>query len=240
MELNDSVVQNSNEKDNWKAVCEYISGTDLIQFGTYYSYIINSDIKHVMFTLSRYKFASKLLMYKEDVKLLELGCQEALGALLFQQNIRLSRYVGVDLDERAIEWNLKNLPKELEFLCSDFFNCPLLGNRNFNAVVSLDVIEHIPKEMENKYCEVITSSMSKDGVAVVGTPSIMLSPYASEGSRIAHINLYDQKRLYDLLSKYFHNVFIFNMNDEVVNTGFAPMSCYIFAVCCNQRQENAR
>jgi len=52
---------------------------------------------------------------------------------------------------------------------------------------------------------------------------------------MGHINLYDQKRLYMLMSKFFHNVFIFHMNDEVVHTGFAPMTCYIFALCCNKR-----
>jgi cyclopropane fatty-acyl-phospholipid synthase-like methyltransferase len=225
----------SSEEENWDAVSDYISKTDLVQLGSYYSYIINSDIKHVMFTLSRYKFASKLFAYKENVKLLELGCQEALGALVFMQNVKLSRYVGVDLDQRAIEWNQKHLPHEFEFICSNFFKCPIIGNGDFNAVVSLDVIEHIPASMEDQYCRLLIDSMSDDGVAVVGTPSIMMSPYASEGSKIAHINLYDQKRLYELMSKYFSNVFIFNMNDEIVNTGFDPMSCYIFAVCCNQR-----
>ncbi|MBQ8692884.1 MAG: hypothetical protein IJ520_07040, partial [Synergistaceae bacterium] len=68
-----------------------------------------------------------------------------------------------------------------------------------------------------------------------GTPNITLSPYACEASKAGHINLYDQKRLYKLCSKYFDNVFIFNMNDEVVNTGFAPMACYMFAVCAGKK-----
>ena len=89
--------------------------------------------------------------------------------------------------------------------------------------------------MEDAYCNLLATSLKQDGVAIVGTPSIMMSPYASEGSRIGHINMYDQKRLYELFSKYFQNVFIFNMNDELVNTGFAPMACYIFALCCNKR-----
>ncbi len=223
------------DSDNWNAVCENISNTDLVQLGTYYSHAINQDIKHLAFTLSRYKFVSKLLMYKEKVNLLELGCQEALGALMFKQNMMLNQYVGIDLDNRAIEWNNLHLSEEFKFVCSNFFSCTETGHENFDAVVSLDVIEHISPEMEEKYCEIIKSSLVMDGVAIVGTPNIMLSPYASHESKMAHINLYDQKRLYSLMSKYFHNVFIFNMNDEVVNTGFAPMSCYIFALCCNKK-----
>lgn len=224
-----------NDEKNWDKVLEVISQSNLLQLGTYYSNMINADIKHLAFTLSRYKFASKLLMYREKVNLLELGCQEALGALLLMQNICLSRYMGIDLDEKAITWNRKFLPKELEFICANFFDCMELGKENYDAIVSFDVIEHISSEMEDRYCEVISTSLKQDGVVIVGTPSVMMSPYACEASRIGHINLYDQKRLFGLMNKYFHNVFIFNMNDEVVNMGFAPMSCYIFAVCCNKK-----
>ena len=62
-----------------------------------------------------------------------------------------------------------------------------------------------------------------------------MSPYAGPESRAGHINLYDQDRLYDLLDDFFENVFLFGMNDEVVHTGFAPMCCYIFAVCAGKR-----
>lgn len=112
--------------------------------------------------------------------------------------------------------------------------CVCGGGAEFDAVVSLDVIEHILPTMENKYCEVICTNLKKDGIAIIGTPNIGMNAYASAASRKAHINLYDQKRLYELMSRYFSNVFIFNMNDEVVNMGFNPMSCYVFALCCNK------
>lgn len=230
-----NTVRRDMDDRNWSKVTDFYRETELLQLGPYYSATILMDIKHVAFTLSRYKFVSKLLMYKENVDLLELGCQEALGAIMFKQNMNLNRYVGIDLDEEAIKWNKKNLPAEFEFINGNFFECAQLGNGQFDAAVSLDVIEHISADMENQYCEVISSSLKRDGIAVVGTPNIALSPYASEPSRIGHINLYDQERLYKLMEKYFNNVFIFNMNDEVVNTGFAPMSCYIFAVCCNKK-----
>lgn len=235
MEENRSAASKGKDEKNWSAVTDCIAEIELLQLGRYYTHMVHSDIKHLMFTLSRYKFASKLLMYRENVNLLELGCQEALGAVLFKQNMNLKQYVGIDLDDKAIEWNQKYLPKDFRFICANLFDCAQLKGKNFDAVVSLDVIEHIAPEMENKYCEVIRDSLTSDGVAVVGTPSIMLSPYASEGSRIGHINLYDQKRLYELMNRYFYNVFIFNMNDEVVNTGFAPMACYMFAICCNKK-----
>lgn len=233
-ERNMIVNQDSDEK-NWSSVKALTSETDLLQLGSYSSYTIQSDIKHLAFTLSRYKFVSKMLNYKKKVDILELGCNEALGALLFQQNIELNQYVGIDLDKDAINWNKKNLPNEFKFICSNFFNCEEIKEMNFDAVVSLDVIEHISPVKEEEYCCLIVECLKSDGVAIIGTPNIAMSPYASEGGRLTHINLYDQKRLYEAMNKYFHNVFIFNMNDEVVNTSFAPMSCYIFALCCNKK-----
>mgnify|MGYP007028595943 CR=1 FL=1 len=31
--------------------------------------------------------------------------------------------------------------------------------------------------------------------------------------------------------RFFDNVFLFSMNDEVVHTGFTPMAHYLFALC---------
>ncbi len=107
--------------EEWDKVLDCLKVDSLLKLGTYYTNMICSDVKHLAFTFSRYKFASKLLMYKENVELLELGCQEALGALMFEQNINLKTYTGVDFDKRAIEWNRENLSPDMEFICSDFF-----------------------------------------------------------------------------------------------------------------------
>ncbi|MEG1742347.1 MAG: class I SAM-dependent methyltransferase, partial [Acetivibrio sp.] len=162
----------------------------------------------------------------------ELGCQEGLGSLFFQQNCNLERYLGIDMDEEAIIWSKENLNEKLEFM-KDNFLISKAQYGTFDAVVSLDVIEHI--EDEKRYFEVIVDNLKEEGIAIIGTPNEKLSPYASEGSKIAHINLYTQERLYETAIKYFENVFIFNMNDEVVNMGFDPMSCYIFALCCGKK-----
>lgn len=152
---------------------------------------------------------------------------------MFQQNLDLSEYVGIDLDGDAINWNKENLPDGLRFVEGDFFECGNISGETFDAVVSLDVIEHINQKKEHEFCRVMIEHMKEDGVAVIGTPNIVMQPFAREVVQKVHINLYDQERLYELMNQYFRNVFIFNMTDEVVHTGFNPMSCYIFAVCCN-------
>ena len=62
-------------------------------------------------------------------------------------------------------------------------------------------------------------------------PSLESQIYASEGSKIGHVNCQSGDVLKNNLKKYFHNVFIFSMSDEVVHTGFTPMAHYLLALC---------
>ena len=105
-----------------------------------------------------------------------------------------------------------------------------------DAVVSLDVIEHNPVEREDEYFMTNCKNQKRDGVAIIGTPNVTMVPYSSPWNKIAHINNYSQTRLYEAMSKYFENVFIFGMNDEVLHTGMYPMASYIMAMGCGVRE----
>ena len=228
---------NNIDRENWENVKEIIRNENNpdLEFGAYLKHMVYAYFKHMIFTLSSYKFVSKLLMYRKNLTICELGCNEAWGALMLQQNTDMEKYLGIDLDTDAIAYNKRVFRSDkFDFLEANFFEMKI--NERFDAVISLDVIEHINPEMEHDYCQVIVKHLNTDGVAVVGTPNITMSPYASKESKIGHINLYDQKRLANLMQNYFENVFIFGMNDEVVHTGFAPMSCYIFAVCTGKKE----
>lgn len=222
------------EDQNWKAaknvVKSNVRGGDI---GYYTDGEMAVDIKHFMFRLARYKYVAKLMQFEKQVNVLELGCNEAWGALMLQQNIDLSSYLGVDFDDDTIEWNKKNLPSDFSFVCDDFFSYAKQINRKYDLVFALDVIEHIPREKEGEFCGLFAKTLSERGTAIIGTPHINMMPYASETSKAGHINMYDQKRLFQVCKEYFHNVYIFNMNDEIVHTGMNAMACYFFAVCSN-------
>ncbi len=203
-----------------------------LQLGPYYSAHFLKDPLHMAFTLSRYKFAARMIGFQERKKsVLELGCHEGIGTLLLAQEA--SSAVGVDFDREAIDWASAHLQKpDLRFIADDF-----LGKSYgaFDAVVSLDVIEHIDSKREDAFLETVRRNLAEDGFAVVGTPNVAASQYSSEQSRIGHINLYDHVRLRALFLKGFHNVFLFGMNDEVVHTGFPPMCHYLMILACHKR-----
>jgi len=100
----------------------------------------------------------------------------------------------------------------------------------FDAIFSLDVIEHIPETTEKMFLDNICASLSPQAVCILGTPNITANEYASPASKAGHINLKSAETLHTLLSSRFHNVFNFSMNDEVIHTGYSPMAHYLFAV----------
>jgi hypothetical protein len=66
-------------------------------------------------------------------------------------------------------------------------------------------------------------------------PSAESQSYAAPQSKLGHVNCKSGKDFKSLMERYFHNVFLFSMNDEVVHTGFYPMAHYLFAMCCGRR-----
>lgn len=233
--------------DNWQKVKEFIETdmnaqgggvetTNSLKFilGEYFSYAVKTDIKHMMFTFSRYKFAAKMIENRENCSILELGCNEGLGTLFFKQIVKSTKkIVGVDLDSEAINWSKKYIEDNTIHFIEDNFINKKYGN--FDVIVSLDVIEHIDKSRESDFVNTIDINLDKNGIAIIGTPSKFQNQYASQASKIAHINLYDQRSLYRLLSSKFTNVFIFGMNDELIHTGLYPMCSYIIALCCGKK-----
>ena len=151
------------------------------------------------------------------------------------QDCDCEKVIGVDFDEEAVEWANSNIAcGGLGFICQNFMGVDVYPQGG-DFVVSLDVIEHIPIEQEDAYFQTVCKNLKREGVAIIGTPNVTMYPYASPWNKAAHINNYDQKRLYDSMHKYFENVFIFGMNDEVLHTGMYPMASYIMAMGCGKK-----
>jgi 2-polyprenyl-3-methyl-5-hydroxy-6-metoxy-1,4-benzoquinol methylase len=218
----------SQEKALWSKVTSML-GQGRKVLGRHWSYNLLSDPKRLAFVLSRYKFAAKMIGRQKRV--LELGCSEGIGTPILAEFG--SHYTGVDMDASAIATANENWHNDKwRFIEADF-----LGHDYgmFDAIVSLDVIEHIHREYEPLFFGTVARNLGDDGVCLVGTPNVTSAAYASVGSQRGHVNLYDAPRLAAAMETVFHNVFVFGLNDEIVHTGYAPMTHYLMVMGCNKR-----
>ena len=191
----------------------------------------NQDPRRTLFTLARYKFVAKMLSGRKNV--LEVGCADAFGTRLVQQEV--GHVTAVDFDPVFIEdaRSRRNPYWPLGLAVHDMLDAPVEGN--FDAVYCLDVLEHIAPECEARFMRNMLAPLESNGVAIIGLPSLESQAYASPQSKEGHVNCKSGGALKALLLEHFQNVFVFSMNDEVVHTGYYPMAHYLLALCCGRR-----
>ena len=191
----------------------------------------HEDPKRLVFTLSRYKFVAKMLSGKNRVA--EIGCGDGFCARIVKQEVGqltitdydsyfIKRFEDIASEEwpiSAVEHNILEGPLE----------------QKFDAIYSLDVMEHIHSENEHIFIKNIIDSVRNSGVIIIGMPSLESQKYASSGSKDGHVNCKSGKNLKSIMEKYFDNVFLFSMNDEVVHTGFEKMAHYLIVVCTSKK-----
>lgn len=180
--------------------------------------------------LARYRAAAALIGDAQAVA--ELGCGEGIGAGILAKGRHL--YVGYDNDldamrsagdmyaNEAIRFDYANI------LWLDKDTADPLGGWA-GAAVLLDVIEHIPANMESRLMDGIIFKLTPDGVCVVGTPNAAFDHLASPQSKAGHVNLYTHARLHALMSRYFKVVVMAGMQDTSVHFGHPDARHYILA-----------
>ncbi|MEW6102619.1 MAG: methyltransferase domain-containing protein [bacterium] len=204
-----------------------------LEVGKYFSYQILHNTRHLLFTLSRYKFTARMLARKPKLSVLELGCSEGLGSLILAEEAL--NVTAIDFDESCIQWAQSHLEdKNIKFLADDFLSKKY---GEFDAVISLDVIEHIAPENTDLFISTICSNLKPNGFCVIGTPNKTAAQYSSCESQKGHCNLFLAEELRETFSLSFENVFLFGMNDEVIHTGFEPMCHYLFVLACSLKEE---
>lgn len=207
---------------------EELARSGRASFGLMSSYTWNTDPKRLLFVLSRYKFAARILSGKHNV--LEVGCGDGFCARIVKQHVEKLTLTDVDpvliQDARRVQSDKYPVICESHNFCEGRWS----QGRTFDGVYLLDVLEHVERADEGIFLANIAASMTTNGVIVVGMPSSESQLYASEGSRAGHVNCKTQEELRAAMETVCSNVFMFSMNDELVHTGYARMANYIFAV----------
>ena len=211
--------------ETWKSVKSNIEHYST-SLGPYFAHQALESPRHLLFTYSRYKFARSMLPVTGGSRVLELGCNEGLCSLMLME--RASHLTAVDFDSQAVAHAQAHIEHDdIDFICRDFLG-ETLGC--YDAVISLDVIEHIAPEKEALFFDTIDQNLERDGICLIGTPNATAAAHASRESQLGHVNLFTAERLEAAMQERFRNVFMFGMNDEVLHTGFFPMCHYLFAL----------
>jgi len=191
----------------------------------------NQDPKRTLFTLARYKFVARMLSGRKHV--LEVGCADAFGTRIVQQSV--GKVSATDFDPLFIADVKERMNPHwpLDAFVHDMLAGPVPGS--FDAVYALDVLEHITEQEEDCFISNMIASLTPTGVAIVGMPSLESQSYASPQSKAGHVNCKSGEVLKRTMERYFHTVFVFSMNDEVVHTGYHAMAHYHLVLCCGKR-----
>jgi 2-polyprenyl-3-methyl-5-hydroxy-6-metoxy-1,4-benzoquinol methylase len=192
------------------------------------------DPRRLTFTFSRYKFVSRILDGRKNV--LEVGCGDAFASRIVLQAVdalSVTDFDAVFLDDirarQLSRWHYKTIFQH------DFLGTEPLPEK-YDGMYALDVLEHISSGQEDQFLRHIVQGLDEHGVLIIGMPSLESQNYASAISKQGHVNCQSLPQLKETMERYFHTVFMFCMNDEVVHTGFHKMAHYLFAVCCEKRK----
>lgn len=223
-------------KDRYQEGTDQQFETQELRLGPWTSYSLLNDPMHMCFVLSRYKFCAKMLEGKQTV--MEVGGGDGFGLPLIAQSAE--RVYVVDWDQRLLDGNARRLAhlKNVTYLHVDLNKAS--PELQVDAACMIDVIEHLEPACEEKFMKNIVRCLKADGVLITGTPNVTATQYASPRSQVQHINLKSVKTLRELTERYFANVFMFGMNDEVLHTGYAPMCHYIWSIGVGVRSQHGR
>jgi SAM-dependent methyltransferase len=196
---------------------------DGVTLSAEYAEFVTSNLLHLLIRLARYKFVARML--KKTDRVLEVGCGSGLGATFLSQHC--AHVTGIDVKTGEIE-DARRLSRRsnVEFKVADLFKAADLGL--YDAVVNLDVIEHMPPNEGRKLVKAMAGHLQPTGMLILGSPSVYSWKYQSPFSQASHVHCYDQAELVALVDEFFSRTLPFSMNDEIVHTGHPKMAWYYF------------
>jgi SAM-dependent methyltransferase len=192
--------------------------------------VSEDDPGHLFLTLCRYRFVAKALSGFNRV--LQVGWSDAFAAALVQQEV--GHLTAIDFDQRrADDLPDRMSPKRaLEYRRHDLVAGPVPGS--FDAGYALDFVGHIPAAQEEVLVRNTVRSLTPEGILILGSPS----PESQASGPLPHTGQPGKsgKALRALAGRFFHNVLLFSMIDEVFYAGLISGAKYFIAIGSTRRE----
>lgn len=197
-----------------------------IHLGEMHDHSFRTDPKHLGFVLRRYHFVARMLRGHRAV--LEVGCGDCTGAPIVKSAVQ--ELEGCDI----VDYLLRDVIRRHKH---DMLSGPLFHNvgSTWSAIYALDVLEHVPPDLEDVFFANINASLDPNGAVIIGAPSLESQPYASELSRLHHVNCKTGAEFLETLQRHYHNVFLLGLNDYALHDGFDQFCHYRLALCTGKK-----
>lgn len=203
----------------------------IYQLGSMVNDSFHHDPRRLSFTSSRYKFVAKMLSGCRDV--VEVGCADGFMSRIVLQEVDKLDLTDFDITfvEEALEFYSNH--HQVSVYQHDLISKPL--PKSYQAAFALDVLEHISPRDEVQFMRNLALSLHNEAICIIGMPSLESQKFASDISKAGHVNCKSGNQLKEFMNQFFEYTFLFSMNDEVVHTGFLPMSQYLIAVSAHPK-----
>jgi len=181
------------------------------------------DAGSLLAHLARYIFVARQLRGHES--LIEVGAGTGYGAMTLSKSIK--RTVGFDpyVDSKILNENWGS--EKLSFVDS------IIGLADFDVIVSLEVIEHMPRNEADGFLESLKSLGHAKSKWFISTPRVLPENERTENRKRAHPFEYTVQEFRNVLEDHFTHVHLFSQNDGVISSQNSKMAWNFVAICTN-------
>lgn len=181
------------------------------------------DAGSLLAHLARYMFVARQLRGAES--LIEVGAGTGYGAMTLSKVAQ--RTVGFDpyVDSTALNENWGS--EKLNFVDS------IQDLKDFDVIVSLEVIEHMPRNEADAFLELLKSLGHAKSRWFISTPRVLPDNERTENRKRAHPFEYTFAEFRQVLEDHFTHVHLFSQNDAVISSQSPRMAWNFIAICTN-------
>jgi SAM-dependent methyltransferase len=200
-------------------------------------------IKHIYYParwdLMKYEFVSTLL--KDQGSVLDVGCSDGYGSAILSET-GSKNVTGGDISLQAVEYAKQHYGREgLTLLCFDATNLPFPSD-SFDAVVALEIIEHLPEIEQKRLLSECVRVLRNGGLIICSTPNKRTYSTVKVGGLVnlnpGHVKELSIPEFHNLLGEYCVDITLYgqwfmNSVEIIVHKGFLSACLMVekFASC---------